>query len=888
MTKKPRVSNAGFILVIWCLCLIYCGIGANAHATILSPDTHTRSLDTDLSYLIDAESKLTLPDVLSRSTFFTALAPGAPNFGHSDASIWVRVPLGLSEQATAADTWLIELGYPNLSRADMYLVRNNGEVERYASGYRVPMSAQLFPHHNFVFPARLAPGENVMLYFNVQRNGGAIHVPLQVWDRWTLMLSEARGNYVYGAFFGIMYAMILYNLFLFASIRLHSQIYYIAYLVCSVLNFHALTGYGHLILWPETPNISGHIAVIFSAVGVTLALQFLRTFVHTSNFAPRVDRWLIGIAIIGPCIALLQLTNTDSVYSASTAVYAFLSSIIVGLVAGYCVTKGSRPAAFFLLGWTSLLVGVSAFTLSLLGVIPVNEYTKNGLPIGAVIEVILLSLGIADRFNTERKERYRALAERHDTLVKLKETEDRLMFRALHSGTTGLPNRNLMRECLRLLIKHDLEVEIRFSLLLVNFRNFHEFNKTLGHQNGDTILRVLAEKLNQCVISSPFIHPIEQDKGHHTATIEGVTFGFVLKNATPLQTLEFAHIALQQLEQPFTFQGMSLQMDACMGISQYPLHGNTPDQLMRSAQIALELASNHPEQITLYSADEDPYSAKRLTLLSDLRHAIEQDTLELYLQPQLDLAGSRVTGAEVLIRWKHPQHGFIPPDQFIPLAERTGVIQPLTYWVFQKAFSQLQQLNKLGHTLTLSVNISARNLQDPAFHDKIVISAQQHCISPSQIVMELTETAMMLNETSGTQILYQLDRTGFGIAIDDFGTGYSSLAYLKRLPVQEIKIDRTFIKDMALQPDDQVIVTTTLQMGHNLGLRVVAEGIEDEMTLNFLRKAGCDLAQGYFIARPMPFPDFVEWLKKHNGTDTVPQQKRAAKTNSPPFIDFKR
>ncbi len=819
---------------------------------------------------MDEQDRLTPQQALSATSQFTEAPDEVPNFGHSEASIWVKTRLGLNTQATTADTWYVEIAYSNLSRANMYLVRANGSIEPYLSGYSVPLHARPLPHHNFVFPVHLQPGEQVTLLFNVQRKGGAIQVPLHVWNRWSLMLDELRSNYLYGAMFGIMYAMILYNLFLYITMRLPSQFFYIAYLMSTVISFHALTGYGHLILWPAAAQYSGLIAIFFSTFSIMLALAFLRSFAHTQRISPTHDKGLLWLIGFGPTVCLLQFFKLDSVLSTTTSIYALIASIAAGVVAIDCVRKGSRPATFFLLGWICFLLGVSAYSMSLLGVLPVNAFTKNSMPVGAIIEVILLSLGLADRFNTERKERYRALAEKHDALVRLKETETQLMFRALHSGTTGLPNRNLMRECIRQLIENDKTTETRFSLLLVSFKNFHEFNKTLGHQNGDAILRELSQRMNQQVMQNEFAHPVETSgsQAHYVSTVEGVIFGCVIKRDEMDTVSAFAAHLQKALEKPFSFQNMSLQMDVSVGISQFPRHGNTPDQLLRSAQIALELAGNHPDQIMIYSQDDDPYSAKRLTLLSDLRHAIDSDLLELYLQPQLDLSGSRVTGAEVLIRWKHPLHGFIPPDQFIPLAERTGVIQPLTYWVFRKAFSHLQKLNELGHQLTLSVNISARNLQDPGFQDKVLLAASQHKIAPAQIVMELTETAMMLNENSGTSILHDLDRAGFGIAIDDFGTGYSSLAYLKRLPVQEIKIDRTFIKDMAQQQDDQVIVTTTLQMGHNLGLRVVAEGIEDEITLDFLRNAGCDLAQGYFIARPMPFNDFVEWLNKRNSANT--------------------
>ncbi|MDX1696515.1 MAG: EAL domain-containing protein, partial [Ketobacteraceae bacterium] len=248
--------------------------------------------------------------------------------------------------------------------------------------------------------------------------------------------------------------------------------------------------------------------------------------------------------------------------------------------------------------------------------------------------------------------------------------------------------------------------------------------------------------------------------------------------------------------------------------------------------------------------------------------AIEQDSLQLYFQPQVDLKTQQVTGAEVLIRWIHSEHGFIPPDEFIPLAERTGVIQPLTYWICKNAFAALKRFKTKGFDLSLSINISARNLQDRLFQSTVLQLAENEQLSTSEIILELTETAVMVNPEEALEMLNALSRTGIKLSIDDFGTGYSSLSYLKRLPVKELKIDRTFVMEMAQNPDDQVIVDTTLQMAHNLGLIVVAEGIEDQETLNYLASKGCDYAQGYHIARPMPESEFVEWMK-HQGRPAV-------------------
>src|SRR5690606_26571910 len=258
--------------------------------------------------------------------------------------------------------------------------------------------------------------------------------------------------------------------------------------------------------------------------------------------------------------------------------------------------------------------------------------------------------------------------------------------------------------------------------------------------------------------------------------------------------------------------------------------------------------------------------------LGELRHAIENNSLQLHFQPQISLRDCSVAGAEVLIRWIHPEYGFIPPDEFIPLAERTGVIHPLTYWICRQAFAFKRNLEAQGIDIHLSINISARNLQDPHFVEQIARMADEAGISLKRIIMELTETAVMTDPEDALRVMTELNALGIRLSIDDFGTGYSSLSYLKQLPVDEIKIDRSFVMEMAKNSDDEVIVHTTLTMGHNLSMEVVAEGIEDATTLRKLKDMGCDLAQGYHIARPMPGADFFTWLAKYNASLATEQR----------------
>jgi EAL domain-containing protein (putative c-di-GMP-specific phosphodiesterase class I) len=297
-----------------------------------------------------------------------------------------------------------------------------------------------------------------------------------------------------------------------------------------------------------------------------------------------------------------------------------------------------------------------------------------------------------------------------------------------------------------------------------------------------------------------------------------------------------------------------------IGIARYPDHGKTAIQLLQAAQAALEQAQFQSQQLAVYAPGVDLFSKRRLMLMGELRKAIQTNALELFYQPQIDLLNRSVRGVEALIRWNHPQLGFIPPDEFIPLAEHTGVIRPLTRWVLNQAIFQCAEFLSAGKPLRMSINMSARNMQEEDIADYIDKLIQRHEIPVEMVILEITESAMMTEPEKTLGVLNVLKERGISFSIDDFGTGHSSLAYIKKLPIGEIKIDRSFVMDMLQDREDLMIVHATIELGHNLGLEVVAEGVETQQEWDQLRDLGCDVGQGYFFGRPLSRDNFYEWL----------------------------
>jgi diguanylate cyclase len=345
------------------------------------------------------------------------------------------------------------------------------------------------------------------------------------------------------------------------------------------------------------------------------------------------------------------------------------------------------------------------------------------------------------------------------------------------------------------------------------------------------------------------------------ARFDGDIFSIILPGAIHEGASSAARRVLEVLEPPILIEGVSLSIEASLGIAIYPEHGDQIDLLLQRAGVALHIAKETGSGYFLYATEADHHSPRRLTLMGQLRGAIERNELVLHYQPKIDLKSDCVTGVEALVRWRHPEFGMVPPVEFIAPAEQSGLIRPLTQWVLSQAVRDGQQLNSIL-PLSMAINLSRRNLHDPGLPSQVVEILKENGFPARLLVLELTESTVMADPVRSGETLSLLSSLGARLSIDDFGTGYSSLASLRRLPVLELKIDRSFTKEMSAHEGDQIIVRSTIELAHNMGLTVVAEGVEDRETLDHLVALGCDAAQGYFISRPLPFEEFTRWLQE--------------------------
>ena len=443
---------------------------------------------------------------------------------------------------------------------------------------------------------------------------------------------------------------------------------------------------------------------------------------------------------------------------------------------------------------------------------------------------------------------------------------------ALTDELTGLPSRRLLKDRLEQAVLHAKRSApgAEVALMVLDLDRFKEVNDVLGHSNGDRLLVEIAGRLRAVLRENDTI-----------ARLGGDEFAVVISMSSPAGDVEVAEKLQHAFAQPVSIDGLLITVGASIGIARFPADGDDPERLLRCADVAMYNSKRNRLPWVRYAIENDPSDPARLELLSDLRLAIGTSQLELHYQPKVNLATEEVMGVEALLRWTHPTKGPIRPDTFISIAEQTGVIAPLTDDVLRKAARQLRIWMQQGRQLSVAVNISAANLTEGEFVERVRRIVTEEDAPAEYITLELTESAVMSDRRRGLEVLNELASIGFRLSIDDFGTGYSSLSYLQRLPVDELKIDRSFVKTLTEDQVNRSIVRSTVDLGHNLGLSVVAEGVEDGETLAALAELGCDCAQGYFIARPMPTDAFLRWLEDRNND---PQSGEAQDANALPKL----
>jgi diguanylate cyclase (GGDEF)-like protein len=431
---------------------------------------------------------------------------------------------------------------------------------------------------------------------------------------------------------------------------------------------------------------------------------------------------------------------------------------------------------------------------------------------------------------------------------------DALEYQALHDALTGLPNRSLFGDRLRQALLAARRNQRMFGVLLLDLDRFKDINDALGHDRGDSLLQEVTARLRGVLRATDTI-----------ARLGGDEFAVLTTDAKhPDDVVSTARKILAALDGPFAIGDQMVETGASIGIALYPVHGDDPGTLLRRADVAMYVAKRSGGGCSLYAPEQEAQSLRRSGLAGELRRSIPQGEMVLHYQPQVLLGSGTVYSVEALVRWNHPREGLMPPDRFIPMTEETGVIHPLTAWALDSALNQLCKWLAAGIDVSVALNVSPRIIEDHSLEEMVAQALAATKVEPRRLTLEITEGVAMA--AAAAKALHTLNEMGVRLSLDDFGTGYSSLLYLMRLPVHEIKIDRSFVSGLGTEPDSGAIVRSAVGLGHNLGLRVVAEGLQDRMAEAVLIEAGCDAAQGFLFGRPVTEADMTAQLMTNPGS----------------------
>lgn len=432
--------------------------------------------------------------------------------------------------------------------------------------------------------------------------------------------------------------------------------------------------------------------------------------------------------------------------------------------------------------------------------------------------------------------------------------ERKAVHDATHDPLTDLPNRVLLRDRLDQAMVAARRSKQSVALLLLDLNRFKDINDTLGHYSGDRLLQQVGVRLREVIRASDTLSRLGGDE-----------FGILLPSVASESDVRRVVDEVQRVfETPFVIKNMTLEVQASIGVALAPMHGTDVDTLLQRGDVAMYAAKEENRSFHVYDPGMDKHSSKRLCLLAQLRQAITRNELVLHYQPKVIAGENRIVGVEALIRWQHKEFGMVPPNEFIHLAEHSGQIGELSKWVLRKALDQAVIWQQKGLQLGVAVNISPTTLLDPDFPDFLTGLLVSHTLPNSTLTLEITESSLVKDPDLALEILERLAAMGIAISIDDFGTGYSSLSYLSKMPASELKIDKAFVTDMLNDQSNAAIVRATIDLAHNLGMIVVAEGVECENTLASLVSLKCDMVQGYYFSGPLPIHEFTPWLESHN------------------------
>lgn len=822
-----------------------------------SPQTKGYAVPEAEYFRMAPAEQMELEEALA-SDRWQALEEESPNFGYIADIVWLRFTV----PDLPGDRELLEIRYPQLDDIQFYLLENGQLKRQLVTGDRYPFEQRPVAHRHFLFPFDTEPGNRYDIVLRVETQG-AMQIPMRLWTPGTFFERVSIEDQLHAVYYGILLSVIFFNLFIFLALRERMYLLYVLSTAGYLLLISTLNGTSFHLLWPNLPEFQNQAMMITVPIVVIFTLLFSREFLNLRRTGPTMDLMVRVTIALNIGAFVISFVTSYSIASQVTVALAIPSCLLLTVIGPVQWIRGNPQAGYYTLAWGLLTLGSAVAAANKYGLLPNNFFTAYSIEIGSAMEAILLTIALAARLYQEREDKVQAREAEISAMAARRHAELKLIDQALHHPLTGLPNRTSLEMAINDLINRNGST--RYSIGVIHLTNLQAITKTLGHRNADRLIELAAKRFNATVGELPGICALETSgrRSFYVASLETDTFGFVVATDEVAQTPKAMMRALEEIREPLDYLGMQLPLDPRTGTAIYPDHAEDATTLIRRAYIAQGSQDAQHRGLAFYQPSRDSYSADRLTLVSELRTALQNDELQLFLQPKLSLKSHTVVGLEALIRWPGRATP-VQPDEIISIAEQTGLIKPLTRWVLENALKMRTQIHDRGFPLDLSVNISPNNLREPDFPIFVQRLMSSYHSVRGAITLEVTETSMMQDPVNSLRALNSLHSTGIPLSIDDFGSGYSSLSYIKQLPASEIKIDRSLITELLSQTDDRVIVQTTIDMCHSLGYQVVAEGVEDDQTLELLEKMGCDMIQGFVLTPPLPLDELISWLSAFN------------------------
>ncbi|WP_203142776.1 EAL domain-containing protein [Marinobacter mangrovi] len=778
-------------------------------------------------------------------------------FGITESAYWLR--FAVRNQTPERVNLIAEISYSQLDDVIFHEFDDDRETHTFKTGDTRPFYPREVDHPSMLMRFELEPGQVKTIYVRAQTEGSLV-LPLRVWRENKFFEAAANEQKLHFFYYGSLAVIILINLAVFLTLREKLYLFYALAISGYLLFFASIKGYSFQHIYPQFPALHARALLVSMPILAFFSVLFCREFLKIKTHSPRLDIAIRGMILFEAFnfVAALTLSYNHAVMLSSVSALVFFSLLFVAGPITWAA--GVRAGAFFTLAWTPLTVGVLATAGRALGFFPATFITEYAMQIGSGLEAFILTLALADRLYREREDKIEAQA---DNLRKEKarhEAHNKLTEAMTHDPVTGLPNRNRFEWMVNQQLRMDPEGQ--YLVGVARITRLDEINRTLGLSRSERLLKRIAEQMTELASELPIVEGTQDHQGRDERVyqLSGDSFGLLINSQRVDDSFEGLDQALRLLSEPIALDNLAIELHPKFGAASYPEHGDNAALLIRNAHVGMEITPVGSHETGLYSQDFDIYSESRLTLMSDLREALHREQTVLFYQPKICLQSGEVTGIEALIRWHHPERGWVFPSDFIPLAEETGVINQLTRWAIGRGIQDLTALLGDYPDLEVSINISARDLVSGELNALIEDQLTRHRIRPDRLTIELTETAAMEDPATGLQALKTLADIGIRVSIDDFGSGYSSLSYLKQLPASEIKLDRSLILDVDTSDGSKVIVETAINMAHGLGYSVVAEGVEDQETARLLKSMGCDKLQGYWLCHPLPMEKLKPWL----------------------------